>query len=170
MLCFCFIVRVLFIFIKEKLLLSLFPIVLYDELNFIFISTLFVNSSTDVNDQASQSLKAFYSFEGHTNQLITIFSQNLLMQRGINLLFFSVVLNNLLFMVQYTIAILDFSFLILIICCLLFNWTIWCPRNCGKMEEKREQCLNLIYYYYYFLVWKLGCYSLIFFFFLILVF
>ena len=165
MLCFCFIVRVLFIFIKEKLLLSLFRVVLYDELNFILISILFANSSTDVNDQASQSLKAFYSFEGHTNQLVTTFSQNILKLKGINLLFSWVVLNNLLVMDQYTTAILDFSFLVLVICCLLFNQTIWCPRNCGKMEEKREQCLNLnLFIIIFFFVWNLGCYSLIFFF------
>ena len=42
------------------------------ELNFIFISISFVNSSTNVNDQALQSLQAFYSIEDYTNQLVTI--------------------------------------------------------------------------------------------------
>ena len=146
MLCFCFIVRVLFIFIKEKLLLSLFRVVLYDELNFILISIMFANSSTDVNDQASQSLKAFYSFECHTNQLVTTFSQNILKLKGINLLFSWVVLNNLLVMDQYTTAILDFSFLVLIIFCSLFNWTICCPKNCGPIEKKTKYSLKLKFF------------------------
>ena len=62
-------------------------------------------------------------------------------------------------MVQYTSAILDFHFLILIICCLLFNLTVWCPRNCGKIEEKRDR----VWILNFFVVWNLGCNNLNFF-------
>ena len=46
-------------FHQREIAIVLFPVILYAELNFIFISVPFVNFSTDVNDQDSQSPEAF---------------------------------------------------------------------------------------------------------------
>ena len=130
----CFIVRVLFIFTKEKLLLfsfsyhcSLFPVILYDELNFFF----YLYSVCPLIDRCQQSSLAItgsYLFYWSSYQSIGnhFFLRNF--WRGINILFFLGDAWEFAFMVQYTSVILDFLFFfILIICCLLYNWIVWWP-------------------------------------------
>ena len=124
----CFIVRVIFIFTKEKLLLLSFSYHFIWWTKFLF----YLYSVCPLIGRCQQSSLAITgSFLFYWRSYQSIGKHSILRNfwRKGNKFFFSwVMLDNLILMVQYTSVILDFLFFyILIICCLLYNWIVWWP-------------------------------------------